>query len=127
MIFAFSLGVRGMEGRSTLNSISLGKAKAQFLRDIQDWWPATRFIDVVGHMAGPVHTSAAFLRTATYRGMPDLRCGHEVVVSGNHGYVVGHNYSAIFDVLFTQGPWQGCVLNCHPHDFARLTATAEHA
>lgn len=123
MIHAYEIGLRGEDLRSTVNSITLGKAKAEFLRDIQDFWPGAKFTDVVGRKAGPAHTSPAFLRTAKYRGLPNLRCGDPVTVNGRCGFVVGHNDSANFDVLFTDGDWKGCVLNCHPSDFDRAAAT----
>lgn len=120
MIFAFEIGLRGDEHRSTINSTTLGKAKAEFLRVIQDCWPDTKFTSIVGRKVGPPHTSAGFLRTAKYRGLPHLRCGDEVSVNGRKGYLVGHNDSANFDVLFAEGAWEGCVLNCHPGDFDRV-------
>lgn len=120
-VYSFEVGLRGEDRRSTVNSTTLGKAKAELLKDIQDCWPATKFTDVVGRKAGPPHTSAGFLRTAKYRGLPDLRCGHQVSVNGRKGFVVGHNDSANFDVLFDEGDWKGCVLNCHPADFDRTT------
>lgn len=67
--------------------------------------------------AGPARTSEAFLRTARYRGLPELRCGHEVVVNGCKGFAVGPNDNANFVVLFTDGDWNGCELNCHHSDF----------
>lgn len=121
-VYAFEVGLRGEPNRSTVNSITLGKAKAEFLHSIQDFWPGAKFTDVVGRRVGPAYTSAAFLRTAKYRGMPDLRCGDSVTVNGRRGFVVGHNDSANFDVLFAEGDWKGCVLNCHPCDFRRAAA-----
>lgn len=123
MIYSFEVGMRGDELRSTINSTTAGKARAEFLRGTQDVWPGAKFTNVVGRKIGPAHTSEAFLRTARYRGLPDLRCGHQVIVNNRKGFVVGHNDSANFDVLFTDGDWSGCVLNCHPGDFDR-TATA---
>lgn len=118
-IYAFSVGLRGDDLRSTINSTTAGKARSEFLRDIRDVRPDVAFTQVVARKIGPAHTSEAFLRTARYRGLPDLRCGHPVRVNGRAGFVVGHNESANFDVLFTEGDWRGSVLNCHPCDFDR--------
>lgn len=122
MIFAFEVGMRGETHRRTINSVSTGKARAKFLRDIQDCLPNAKFTEVTGRKLGPAQSSDGFLRTARYRGLPDLRCGDAVQVNGRKGFVVGHNDSANFDVLFIEGEWRGCVLNCHPNDFCRATA-----
>ena len=85
------------------------------------------FADISVRKLGPAHTSEAFIRNARYRGMPDLRCGEAVTVSGRAGFVVGHNSSANFDVLFTGGDWAGAVLNVHPSELRRAPAPGDNA
>lgn len=68
---------------------------------------------------------ADFIRVATSRGLSDARCGQGVEMVGERGelratgVIVGHNDSANFDVLFSDGPYAGQVLNVHPH-YVRL-------
>lgn len=113
-LFAFEVRVRWLDKGSIVNERTAGRAKASVFGDLDEY---CKFTDLRVRKLGPPHTSAAFLRTAKYRGMPDLRCGDEVNVCGRRGLVVGHNDSANFDVLFHEGDWAGCVLNVHPGDF----------
>jgi len=108
---------------STINAGSAGKARYEYLLSVRESYPDATFSDIRVRKLGSAHTSAAFLRTAKYRGMPDLRCGEAVTVNGQSGFVVGHNDSANFDVLFTDGDWNGCVLNVHPSELVRCAIT----
>ena len=119
MIRAYECSVRGDWGGTMVNATTSGKAKVEFFRDVSDILPDLKFTDIRVRSAGPAQTSEAFMRTARYRGMPDLRCGEEVTVNGKRGFVVGHNDSANFDVQFVGGDWDGAVLNCHPRDIVR--------
>jgi hypothetical protein len=116
-VFAFEC--RFSDFTRTVNATKAGTARYQYLLDIRESYPDATFADIRVRKIGPAHSSDAFLRTATYRGMPELRCGEEVRVSGRRGFVVGHNDSANFDVLFAEGEWAGAVLNCHPNDIKR--------
>jgi hypothetical protein len=116
---AFNVWAGSTNYGTVVNALTAGQAKAEYLRDVRDCWPDVKFTDIRARKLGPAQTSEAFLRTARYRGMPYLRCGDHVTVDGRHGFIVGHNDSANFDVLFDEGDWKGCVLNCHPHDIRR--------
>jgi hypothetical protein len=104
---------------STINAGSAGKARYEYLLSVRESYPDATFADIRVRKVGPAHTSAAFLRTAKYRGIPDLRCGEAVTVNERSGFVVGHNDSANFDVLFADGDWKDCVLNVHPSELRR--------
>lgn len=124
-VFAFACSVVGAPwGPTTVNHSSAGKAKADYWRDIRDARPDVPFTAIRVRKLGPPHTSEAFKRTAAYRGLPDLKCGDPVEVNGRSGVIVGHNDSANFDVLFSEGDWAGAVLNCHPGDFDKATGSA---
>lgn len=93
-----------------INSTSRGKAKAQYLRELREYWPDYEFTDIAATCEGPPRTSDRLRRCAMYRGMPSVRAGTEVRLSdGRTGRVVDGNDSANFDVLV-----DGVVLNCHP-------------
>ncbi|WP_103018152.1 hypothetical protein [Alicycliphilus denitrificans] len=122
-VFSFEVWAVGSPHRRIINARSSGAARYDYLLDVRDCWPDAKYTDMRARKIGPAHTSEAFLRTARYRGMPDLRCGEAVKVSGRSGVVVGHNDSANFDVLFDQGTdWAGAVLNVHPSELRRAAA-----
>jgi len=114
MMFAFACKLTWSEHETTVNALSAGQAKYQFLLDVRDPYPDTEYTDIRCRKIGPPHTSESFLRNARYRGMPDVRCGDRVRVGEHEGLIAGHNGSANFDVLFTSGPWTGKTLNVHP-------------
>ncbi len=122
-VFAFECRFADFPPR-TINTLTRGKARYEYLLDIRDSYSDATFADISVRKIGPAHTSSAFIRTAQYRGMPDARCGDPVVVNGRSGFIVGHNDSANFDVLFVSGDWTGAVLNCHPGDIAKATGSA---
>ncbi len=120
-VFAWECNVRGKEWQRTINHATAGKARYEYLLDLRDAWPDATFADITVRKVGPAHTSAAFLRTATYRGRPELRCGTRVeVCSGSQialGVIVGHNDSANFDVLFDEDTYfKGGIGNVHPSE-----------
>jgi hypothetical protein len=118
-VFAFEVSAGGHS--RVVNTTSAGKARYSYLLDVRDCWPGITFSDIKVKKIGAPVTSADFLRTARYRGMPDLRCGDQVKVNGRRGVIVGHNHSANFDVLFNDdSDWSGAVLNCHPSDIRLL-------
>lgn len=127
MIFAFKCSVTGTDWIGIVNHTTNGKAKSEYHRQVSDVWPDVKFTDIRAYKAGPPHTSSEFLRNAEYRGMPDVRCGDRVRVGNSVGYIVGHNSSANFDVLFDEdSEFKGCILNVHPSDIAavlRATST----
>jgi len=128
-VFAWECNVRGKDWQRTINHLTAGKARYEYLLDLRDSWPDATFADITVRKLGPAHTSEAFKRTATYRGMPELTCGQRVEVrSGSHralGVIVGHNDSANFDVLFDADTYfNGGVGNVHPSELRMLPNAA---
>lgn len=120
-LFAFACRLRGSEHETTYNARTAAAAKYQFHLDIRDPCPDAKWTDIRVRKVGGPHTSAGFMRTATYRGMPDVRCGQRVRVGDANGVIVGHNSSANFDVLFDADSRYGAqVLNVHPSDIRCL-------
>lgn len=128
-VFAFEVSVAGDDMPGTVvNAHSHGQAKALKFRAWDEYVGGLTFTKMRAKKVGPPHTSAAFLSTAKYRGMPDLRCGEAVTVNGRPGVVVGSNDSANFDVLFDQGcDWAGSVLNVHPSELVRQSKPMQGA
>lgn len=123
-VFAFEVWAVDSPHRRIINARSSGAARYDYLLDVLDCWPDAKFTDMRARKVGPPQTSEAFMRTAKYRGMPDLRCGESVTVNGRPGVIVGHNDSANFDVLFDRGTdWAGAVLNVHPSELVRAAAS----
>jgi hypothetical protein len=113
-VSAFECWVVGSAHRTVVNAESLGKAKSQFLRhSLYDL--DIPFTVIRARAVGAPVTSEDFRRVAVYRGLPNVKCGQECVVSGDRGVIVGHNSSSNFDVLFRSGRYSGQVLNVHPH------------
>jgi hypothetical protein len=98
-----------------INSLTASKARYEYLRHVRDVFPDLKYIDIRSKKAGGLYSSSDFVRTASYRNVPFARCGMKVEVDGRAGVIVGHNSSANFDVLFTDGENKGLVLNCHPN------------
>lgn len=116
-VFAFE--VRCGKYSRIVNSQTRGRAIAEYMGDVRDCWPDVKFTEFRARKLGPAHTSAAFDRTADYRGWHGVKCGQRVRLKdgGELGTIVGHNDSANFDVLFDQGTrYCGRVANCHPAD-----------
>ena len=86
-----------------VNHVSLGKAKAEFWRDVCDCWPDLPFTAIRGRSLGSPWTSPQLKNTAEYRGVPGLQAGDEVEVGGRAGWVVGSDASANFRVVFQDG------------------------
>lgn len=108
---SYLCGVRGKpEWERTIIHSSPGKAKYEYLLDIQESWPDVNFPDLTCHVGGPIRTPESFVRVANSRGVPFARCGMAVEVGGRKGHLVGSNDSANFNVLFESGH----VENCHP-------------
>lgn len=125
-IFAFECRHKDDEWRgSIINSISAGQAKSDYWRDVLDVWPDVKFTDIRVRKLGPAHTSDAFVRNARYRGMPDVKCGQRVRVGDSEGWIVGHNSSANFDVLFDTGRLKGGPFNVHPMEIKLITEQKE--
>lgn len=131
-VFAWECNVAGKDWHSTVNHWTASKARYEYLLEVWEAWPDISFADVTVRKIGPAHTSAAFERTAAYRGLPTLRCGARVAVhTGNGramGTVVGSNDSANFDVLFDEdGCFKGARLNVHPGEMRIIEVQAERA
>ena len=121
VVFAWECNVRGKEWQRTINHLTAGKARYEYLLDLRDSWPDVTFADITVRKVGPAHTSEAFRRNAAYRGRTELTCGARVeVVSGSQralGVIVGHNDSANFDVLFDEDTYfKGGIGNVHPSE-----------
>lgn len=99
---------------SIVNALTAGKARYRYLLDIREPLPDVQLADIRVRSHGPAHSSDDFRRCATKRGLPDARCGDRVKVGSDEGWIVGHNSSANFDVLFDTGRYAGQTLNCHP-------------
>lgn len=90
-------------------AVSGGKAKTQFLRDLD--LDGVDYLDVRCKVQKGFVTDDEFKRTAEYRGVPFARIGMRVEVGCNAGVIVGKNSSANFNVLFDG---DDSPLNCHP-------------
>mgnify|MGYP000933001451 CR=1 FL=1 len=124
-VFAWECNVRGKDWQRTINHLTAGKARYEYLIDLRDAWPDATFADITVRKLGPAHTSEAHKRTAAYRGRPELTCGRRVeVCSGGEralGVIVGHNESANFVVLFDEDTYfNGGVGNVHPSEIRAL-------
>jgi hypothetical protein len=126
MIFAFKCSVAGTDWDQIVNHTTNGKAKSEYHRQVSDVWPDVKFTDIRAYKLGPAHTSERFVDNANYRGMPDVKCGQRVRVGESRGYIVGHNSSANFNVLFDEDDkrWPGTTLNVHPTEIVLITADA---
>jgi hypothetical protein len=115
-VFAFEVSVKGTNWSKIVNARTAGKAKYDYYRDVLDAWQDMPFTVMRCRKLGPAFTSQRFIENATYRGMPDVRCGQRVKVGDAVGCIVGHNSSANFDVLFDDDSpkYPGLTLNCHP-------------
>lgn len=122
-VFAFE--VRCGEFSRIVNNHTRGRAIAEYMSDVRDCWPDVKFTDFRARKLGAPHTSAAFERTAAYRGWHSVKCGQRVRMKdgGELGTIVGHNDSANFDVAFDLDTrYRGRVCNCHPHDLERVAS-----
>jgi len=116
-IFAFEVTVAGKpDWWRVINATTRGQAKKEYHRHLQDPWPDIPFTLLRCRKLGPPQTSPEFRRTAEYRGIPNSKCGDRVRVGEGVGYIVGHNSSANFDVLFDKDSpkYAGLRLNVHP-------------
>jgi hypothetical protein len=125
-VFAWECNVRGKDWHRTINHLTAGKARYEYLLDLRDSWPDATFADITVRKIGPAHTSEAFKRIAAYRGMPDLKCGQRVQVLMPSdkpvlGFILSHNDSANFDVLFDKDTiFNGGIGNVHPSELLML-------
>jgi len=100
---------------TTINSVSKGKAKSRYYRELDaDWIKYTDIKCKINSNEYP-YTSSEFIRNAKYRNIEFAYCGMKVSVSGCNGFIVGHNSCANLNVLFVDGEYAGQVLNCHPN------------
>lgn len=99
--------------RTTVNSITAGRAKSEYFRKVRDALCDLSYTDIRCKKVGGPHTSDEFRKVAEYRGLPKVECGMRIEVEGREGFIVGHNSSSNFDVYFTKEKYVG---NCHPLD-----------
>lgn len=114
-VYAYECGIRGTEWTSVVHASSAGKARYRYLLEVGDTNDGLSFKDITVRSLGNPITDAEFERTAKYRGVPFAKIGMRVECEGSAGLIVGKNSSANFNVLFTFGRHQGCVMNCHPN------------
>jgi len=117
-VFSFACSVVGTDwGEQIINARTRGRAKREYHLNVTDAWPDVPFTAIRARKVGAPHTSADFIRTAQYRGLPNVRCGQRVKVGEARGVIIGHNSSANFDVLFDDDSprYAGEILNCHPN------------
>lgn len=133
MIYAFECTVKDAPwgwAPTVINSTTASKAKVEYWRDVTDSWPDVPFIDVRVRKVGGPHTSEQFVRNAHYRGMPEVKCGQRVRVKSSAGdslgYIVGHNSSANFNVLFDEGRLAGGTYNVHPSEIILADSIGAH-
>lgn len=117
-VFAFEVSVADVGWPKTINARKRSQAKAQYFRDLRDAWPDIPFTALRCRKLGRAHTSERFKQNALYRGLPSVECGQRVKVGASQGFIVGHNASANFDVLFDDDDarWAGLTLNVHPSE-----------
>lgn len=126
-ILAFECNVVGTGWKMIVNHTSQGRAKSTYLLALEDGHRSVAFTDVRCRKLGPAYSSKEFLRVAAERGMPHLRCGMRVAAGGLDGFIVGHDYSDRFKVLFAEGSrLAGVIRSVHPNDL-RLAEAHESA
>lgn len=109
-IRSFRCTVAGYE--SIVNARTAGEARYQRYLSAQEWHPDVRFIDIrVNVVKGQPVAPEGFDEVCRRRGVPFAKVGMRVEVDGKPGAIVGHNYSANFDVLFDGERYP---MNCHP-------------
>jgi len=118
----FAVHITGRDHETLVNARTAGQAKQEYIRILDDCFPALTFTDLRCRVVGKPHTSEAFQRNAQYRGMPQVQCGARVKVGDSCGTIVGHNSSANFDVLFDEDApkYAGMRLNVHPNSITLL-------
>jgi hypothetical protein len=109
---AFACRVVGSEHETVVHETSRGRAKSQFVRDLDI--DGIGFTDIRSRNLGKPMNTEGISRVAKHRGVPFAKAGMRVQVGQSRGHIVGHNSSANFDVLFDEGPYKGARLNCHP-------------
>lgn len=114
----YEVWIKGREFRSSVNAISAGQAKMEYIRRLDDCFPDLNFIQLRARCVGRPQTSEQFKRNAVYRGIPKVRCGDPVKVGEAFGVVVDHNASANLVILFDQQSPKhaGRRLSVHPAD-----------
>jgi hypothetical protein len=99
---------------SSYNTTSRGKAKAEYLLDLDDCAGPDAYTRIRCRVVGSPHTSEDFKRMAQMRGIDFAYCGMVVKIQNDHGVIVGHCDSLNLKVLMTDGRYKGRVDNCHP-------------
>ena len=119
-VFAFDVWVAGCDcPPTTVNAATAGKAKYKHWREvITEVAPDLPITVMRARKVGAPVSTAQFLRTAEYRGLPALRCGQRVRVGSGRGVVVGSDASANFRVLFDEDcpKYPGLTLSVHPSE-----------
>jgi hypothetical protein len=123
---SFECGIKDYPHTSVIHHVSAAKAKGEYFLRLCDAWspsgPKERG-EIFKKMTcrsfgGPVQTEA-FRRTAAYRGLMFAQIGMKVQCGDEkhglwNGVIVDRNDSANFQILFSDGPYAGQILNCHP-------------
>ena len=101
----------------TVNTTSLGKAKAQIFWLAREHFADVRFTNVRGRKIADCAVMTPKLEgVMRQRGRPDLGPGVEVVVNGRKGVVVDGTDCANFAVLYEDGACYAV----HPLDIAKV-------
>ncbi len=96
---------------TTINALSSGKAKSEYIRG----WDDIKYIYVKCRVLGYPYTSEAFVKNAIHRNIEFAYCGMAVEMDGNKGVIIGYNDSCNLNILFTDGKLKNQISNCHPH------------
>lgn len=118
-VFAFECRIHRMPeyGVSIINERTAARAKSRAWDSASDANDTIRFTDMRVRKLGAPVSSAHFLHTAAYRGLPFLRCGMRVITEGIEGVIVDSGGGANFGVLADRN---GVVYYCHPDYFKSL-------
>lgn len=119
-LHAFDVWIAGQVCATQINARNVQAARYQYFRDVREWRPAVRYIEVKARRAGPPVTTDHHRAALARRGRPELVAGARVVVGGEPGFITGSNCSSNFDVLLDHLRF---ALNVHPTDITLETST----
>jgi len=114
---AFFCNVKGKDWGDTVYALTRSKARYRYWLRVREPYPDLRITAVevwaYRHNLGDFQP-LRLRRTALQRGLEFVRAGMAIEVDGQRGVIVNGNDSANFDVMFTEGKYQGQIGNCHP-------------
>lgn len=102
--------------RATINAFSGAKARWKYAARLKDaGWPVIWKLLRCRSLGGP-QSSKEFVRVASMRGLPNVRCGDRItLINGARGVITGH-HDAYFEVEFDRDSpgYAGTRGNVHP-------------